>query len=330
MSSLFGFWIINKARKLNARLLGYMGLFIIFVGTSFLDVSFDFITLLLTGNNMDDTYGIFSITSYILTGPLLILGIFIYAELLLPKRKKEVTFIFVIIGILLSFFVLLDPINYFDTIALGNPGEVPMQSSIVFFTPFFFISMIAISGTILTVFGCFYKSLHLKGILRTKFTYLGIGNLLFSLGSILEALIPAGVFIIFARITLTSSIIFYYFGIKEESAEPKKLRPKKEVKIEESLFRLSKKPESITEEEVMFLKERKICLVCKGKALKYTYICQECDALYCQNCAQSLENLENACWVCNAPIDDSRPVKLIKSGEEEVRIDKSKKPLKKS
>ena len=101
MSSLFGFWIINKARKLNARLLGYMGLFIIFVGTSFLDVSFDFITLLLTGNNMDDTYGILSITSYILTGPLLILGIFIYAELLLPKRKKEVTFIFVIIGILI-------------------------------------------------------------------------------------------------------------------------------------------------------------------------------------------------------------------------------------
>ncbi|MFX1478823.1 MAG: tetratricopeptide repeat protein [Promethearchaeota archaeon] len=67
----------------------------------------------------------------------------------------------------------------------------------------------------------------------------------------------------------------------------------------------------ITEKEVVIQKEKKICLVCKGKVVKFFYIC-ECGAIYCEKCARAISDLENLCWACNAPIDYSKPVETIK------------------
>ncbi len=35
----------------------------------------------------------------------------------------------------------------------------------------------------------------------------------------------------------------------------------------------------------------------------------ECGAIYCENCAQVLQDLENICWSCDTPIDPSKPIK---------------------
>ena len=74
----------------------------------------------------------------------------------------------------------------------------------------------------------------------------------------------------------------------------------------------------VREERVTITKEKKICLVCKGEVLKFSYIC-ECGALYCDNCARALINLENVCWVCEIPIDPLKPVKpYTEDGEENI------------
>ena len=57
-------------------------------------------------------------------------------------------------------------------------------------------------------------------------------------------------------------------------------------------------------------------MVCKGDVLEYMYTCK-CDTVYCENCARALTDLENACWVCNAPIDISKPIKSYE--KEKVR-----------
>ncbi|MHA1885563.1 MAG: tetratricopeptide repeat protein, partial [Promethearchaeota archaeon] len=75
----------------------------------------------------------------------------------------------------------------------------------------------------------------------------------------------------------------------------------------------------VKEEEVAISKDKKICLVCKGEVLKYSYICV-CGAIYCEKCARAVENLENVCWVCDATIDSSKPVQLEE--EESKKIDK--------
>ena len=41
----------------------------------------------------------------------------------------------------------------------------------------------------------------------------------------------------------------------------------------------------------------------------YNFICSECGAFYCLNCANTLSDLENACWVCNSPFDPTKPSK---------------------
>ena len=80
------------------------------------------------------------------------------------------------------------------------------------------------------------------------------------------------------------------------------------------------RPERITEKEVAVSKERKICLVCKGTGLRFTYICPECNTIYCQKCARTLSEMENACWVCNIPFDEAKPVNLPEEFAEEAIV----------
>ncbi len=93
---------------------------------------------------------------------------------------------------------------------------------------------------------------------------------------------------------------------------PKEKPLKEEVKIEESLFRLIKRPDNVTEEEVIFHREKKICLACKGPVLKVNFLCPKYEALYCIKCSEELGRLENMCWVCNEPFDDTKPIRPYK------------------
>ncbi|MEE9378228.1 MAG: tetratricopeptide repeat protein [Candidatus Lokiarchaeia archaeon] len=78
----------------------------------------------------------------------------------------------------------------------------------------------------------------------------------------------------------------------------------------------------VTEEKIAISKEKKVCLVCRGEVLRFSYIC-ECGAIYCENCARALTNLENVCWACDVQIDYSKPIKLFK--EEEVEVEEKAK-----
>ncbi len=70
----------------------------------------------------------------------------------------------------------------------------------------------------------------------------------------------------------------------------------------------------------MISKEKKICLVCKGKVGGIMFMCKECGAFYCSKCSKALSNLENECWACNSPIDESKPSKLFEQEKEEDEV----------
>jgi len=50
-------------------------------------------------------------------------------------------------------------------------------------------------------------------------------------------------------------------------------------------------------------------------------VCPECDALYCIKCSNALSDLENACWVCETPFDESRPIQLHEEVEEALAME---------
>jgi tetratricopeptide (TPR) repeat protein len=81
-------------------------------------------------------------------------------------------------------------------------------------------------------------------------------------------------------------------------------------------------------DKVAIHEERIICLVCKGDIAGFTYVC-ECEAIYCENCAKALTNLENVCWVCNAPIDKSKVTKPYMKDEKGIEMEISENSHKK-
>jgi hypothetical protein len=81
-----------------------------------------------------------------------------------------------------------------------------------------------------------------------------------------------------------------------------------------------------SQKEIIYYRERKICLVCKGKVIGFnTFICPSCDALYCENCARALTLLENACWVCKGPIDSAKQVKPFEKDDYRQSVKSPKK-----
>lgn len=94
-------------------------------------------------------------------------------------------------------------------------------------------------------------------------------------------------------------------------------------------YRYSKKLkmlQKITEEEVTYFKEKKVCIVCKGNIEGFNnYICLKCEGLYCESCARTLIDLENTCWVCESPLDKSKPSKPFKREEDKIPIKGSQK-----
>ncbi|MFX0000900.1 MAG: tetratricopeptide repeat protein [Candidatus Hodarchaeota archaeon] len=90
------------------------------------------------------------------------------------------------------------------------------------------------------------------------------------------------------------------------------------ARIDELIEKMNLKPiilrTQVKEEEVIISKEKKMCLVCKGEVLGFSYICK-CGAIYCENCARALTNLENLCWVCDIPIDSLKPTISYKEEE---------------
>ena len=80
----------------------------------------------------------------------------------------------------------------------------------------------------------------------------------------------------------------------------------------------------IIEDKVAIHKERKICLVCRGEVLRFSYIC-DCGAFYCESCARAVTDLENVCWACEEPIDYSKPVKPFKDEMENMKVEEKAK-----
>jgi len=86
--------------------------------------------------------------------------------------------------------------------------------------------------------------------------------------------------------------------------------------------------QALTEEEISISKEKKICLVCKRKLSGFNlFLCPDCETFYCDNCAKKLSEIENECWVCNTPFDESKPSKAYKESESSIKVETDEKKM---
>ena len=83
-----GLYFIYNSKKSKAKLLSYAGLMVIFGGLSYLGASFDFLTILLSGSNIDNSYGLLGILGGMWIIPSLLTAIYFGVELLIPEKKS--------------------------------------------------------------------------------------------------------------------------------------------------------------------------------------------------------------------------------------------------
>ena len=330
---LFGLFWMYKGKKTNAKLLFYWGLVTIFTSLMWLGDLVDFVTILLTGKNMDNSYGLYCLISWMWIPPSNIVILYIGAKLLIPEKKRYIVAmlsIYTILGVIFEIFLFFDVMNSSVFFYPKTPGEELISINFVYSSPLGIIFIILSLLNLLLLPGFIFKSFQSTGLVRKNFLILSIAYFLVFICSILEVSSPPGIILVFVRIGVVSSLWIFYLALREEQEKKEKLKPKKEVKVEGDLFRISQfKKGDITEEEVSISKEKKICLVCKGRVRKFEVFLCDCDAFYCHKCARALIDIENACWVCNEPFDESKPSTPFKKVEEEIEIETSEKHQKK-
>lgn len=185
--------------------------------------------------------------------------------------------------------------------------------------PLIISPVIFILGLLILIFPTLIDPSHFS---RARIYWLLFGILIviiswFLLFFMINVAIFAGYIILTFLISIAMATFMLYYSmriIKSQSITKSKYE-------HPNILRMFTKPQKLTEEEVSVAKEKKICLVCKGKLARTTYICPDCSTFYCSKCSEALTNLENACWVCETPFDDSKPVRLPEKKEEEVVVE---------
>ena len=118
---------------------------------------------------MDNSFGLFSLLTYIWIGPAIILGMYIIFEVTIPEKKWFILPMYYVLGVVFEILLFLDPINSFK-ISYTTPDGGIIHSSLVFGTPLFIIlSFIFVSAFILFGVGFFVIGIQTTGILREKF-----------------------------------------------------------------------------------------------------------------------------------------------------------------
>ncbi|NVM17665.1 MAG: hypothetical protein HWN80_08100 [Candidatus Lokiarchaeota archaeon] len=213
---IFGLFFLYKARKSGAKILSILGLVNILAGLMYLGVFTDFIVVLATEANLDNTFGLVGILSYIWFAPVMILALYIGAELLIPKKKWYLMFIIIVICILFEILFFLDPMGTFNFVPPPVSGELLIDYNVNMFTPAGLIMAILLLTVLIVLgFGFLIKSLQSTGVIRKKFFFLSIGSICFCIFGLLEGLTEPGLMVIFVRIGYLISFWLMYYGLKD-------------------------------------------------------------------------------------------------------------------
>lgn len=323
-----GILFLYKSKKTNARLLGYFGLYAILAALCGTGTLIDIFSIFLTGSNAENPNNFISVMNYIWLVPSGLMIMIISAEIVLPNKKWIIIGSYILIAIVFEVLILINPNNSFSAEYPQIPGETVIYEYLVLESLagiFYLIGILYVA--LFGVLGFLIKGIKSTGILKKKLFRLSTGLFAVLMMNTLMQMQLSVLFNVFLWVGNIFAFYIMYIGLREETEKVE--IAKDDVKVEGELFRIATtRPKKITEEEVSIYKEKKICLVCKGSASKFTYICNNCEALYCHKCAETLSNLENQCWVCDVPIDDTKPVKHQEPNEKELEIKSIKEKLK--
>ena len=213
---IFGIYFIYKSKKINADLLYYSGWLVILAGLAFLGVFLDFLMVIFTGRNIPNIYGLVGLLSYIWIAPLVVLGMYVGARLLLPEKKKIIAVVYLVLMILFEIAIFMDPMNSFNFVYPKKSGEALIDYNLILLSPAGFLMIVFIISLIVFMgFGFLIKAFQVTGNVRKKLMLVSLGVFLYAIFGLFESLSEPGFALIFIRIGYISGPFFMYFGLKD-------------------------------------------------------------------------------------------------------------------
>ena len=210
---LFGLISIVNGKKKKADLLIVVGYVSIFVGCFWLGPVVDFFLVLLAQTNIHPIY-LYSIISYMWMAPAAVSSMYLGAQLLAPKKKRIITVIYLVVGLVFELLLWFDYQNTFSY-SLGTPGEDLIDASFNQLHPAFFIVVgLLVSLAIFLVIGSLIKAKQTTGDIRKKFIYITIGFTIFLIVGIADSLFPIGPLIGIFRIIMMTFSLWLYLGLR--------------------------------------------------------------------------------------------------------------------
>lgn len=208
----FGFLCIYRSKKLNAKLLTFAGLTILFIGLIYSGPFTDFMSILITGSNLE--FRVYVILAYMWIGPGMLLAMYVGAELMEIEKKLYIIIIYSVLAIIFELFLFFDTMNSF-TFTLDRPGKNLIDASFVIGCPMFILMVVfLLSVLFFNGIGFLIKSIQSTGILRRRFLFLSLGFIVFVLFGTFDSLVAPGITLFFVRICIMISTWLMYIGLK--------------------------------------------------------------------------------------------------------------------
>jgi hypothetical protein len=174
-------------------------------------------------------------------------------------------------------------------------------------------SVFIIIGAIITIFPLIVDLEFFTSPLLNWLILISITGILIFLGLTVFTNLPLsiiGQIIIWISTIALVCVIIYILGLIINGLRTPLPLPQGDKVEFKDFIKIFTKPTTITVEEIELYREKGLCLVCKSKVSRLNYVCPKCNAFYCVKCSDALTNLENACWVCDTPFDESKPAKM--------------------
>jgi len=224
-SSTFGIMAMINGKKKEAKLLFYAGFMMLFVGLLYLGPVTDFFSILIFQTNIDNSYGLYGLLSYVWVGPAIVVGMTIGAEMITPEKSKEIVMSFAVLGVIFELFLILNTMASFEFIDPHTPpvdpnvvwiaGEDIIDSSFIRMSPaYIFILGFLVCILLFNGIGFLIKGLKSSGIVKKKMLLLSLGFIIFVISGAMDALITPGPILAFVRIGMMCSTVCLYLGLK--------------------------------------------------------------------------------------------------------------------
>ncbi|MBD3254084.1 MAG: hypothetical protein GF383_03285 [Candidatus Lokiarchaeota archaeon] len=212
---IFGSYVLYKGKRADAKLLIVLGFTFIFASLGWLGNLVDFITILTTGSNMANPYGIYIILSNMWLPLTILTAMYVGAELIISEKTKLIVVIFIVLGSIYEFFLFLDPLGSYNFVYPSPSGINLIDEIMILFSPLGIITAVyVLSVAIFLGVGFLVKAIQSSGKIRINFLIIWIGILLYVGFATLDALggsFPA-IVLVFFRMGVLFSLLMMYFG----------------------------------------------------------------------------------------------------------------------